>query len=579
MAGYRDRWFARASWLLDSPATVPETMATQLKNGLFSSVPIFLGGVLNTSAVAAVAAVRHPTWPFITWLVFEIVLGAIRLAVLISGRRAIEAGRTPPRILAAVLSCIWAASVGAGTFICITSGDWVLAAIACLSAAAMICGMCLRNFGTPRLAAAMILAAIIPCAVAGLFTSEPIMVIISVQLPIFLMTILSASFGLHHMMVSRMTALSELERSKSLNETILRSSPDHMLILDQDHRIVFCKRPGDEATDEDSLLDRDWLSLLSPGDVSVGRDALKRAASGHSVSIVTSHFPVGGEKRWFDNIINRISDTPGDASERLIVVSRDVTHQKNSEQDAIWMARHDPLTGLPNRALLQERLDILLDEGGRGVPTALLIVDVDNFKTINDTFGHDAGDAVLCTVAKRLSDAVDHSDFVSRTGGDEFALLVKAHCDQDVMDIAERIFDHLHIPISHWSRQLDCGASIGASFIQRDGIDRSEVMKAADMALYAAKSGGRGRMRIFEPTMMFEVERHQAMIAAARCALQRDAVEPYYQPKVSLRSTEIVGFEALLRWRDLDGSLRTPEGIEAAFEDPALSALLSERCL
>jgi diguanylate cyclase (GGDEF)-like protein len=561
-------------WLLGTRIKVPVPIAAQLTNGLFASVPIFLGGVINTTAVAAVAAWRHTFPPFTTWLFLELLLGALRLIVLVHGKRAITAGRTPPRLLAALLSCGWSSSVGFGTFICVTSGDWVLAAIACLSAAAMVCGICLRNFGTPRLAATMIFSALAPCAVAGLLTAEPVMTIISVQLPVFMVTIFAASFALHRMLVSWMTALGELEHSRSLNETILQSTPDHMLILDQSHDIVFSKRPGEPVSEQDSMIGRNWLSLLDPQDRDEAAVALATAVSGSMASLVTSQSGAEGEKRWFDNVVNRTSDNSG----RLIVVSRDITHQKRSEESAVWMARHDTLTGLPNRALLQDRLDALLTDAAEA-GAAMLILDLDNFKAINDELGHDAGDSLLRTIGKRLGAALAEGDFVARTGGDEFALLVAARSEADVQAIAARIFDSLREPISHGGRQLECGASIGASFIPRDGTVRSAIMKAADLALYAAKAAGRAQLRIFEPGMMVEVEKHQTMLAAARYALQYDTIVPHYQPKVSLRTSRIIGFEALLRWRDANGDLRGPESLHAAFDDPALSAPLSERML
>ena len=563
-----------AAWLLGTPASVPASIATKLMNALFHSVPIFIGGVLNTSIVAAIGASRHPIPLFVGWLVFEVLLGLVRLGVLVYGRRQIAADRTPPRALAAGLSCVWAGSVGFGTFICITSDDWVLATIACLSAAAMVCGMCLRNFGTPRLAATMVVSALLPCAVAGLLSSEPVIPIISIQLPIFMLTILSASFGLHRIMVAWMTAIGELEHSRSLNETILQSSPDHTLILDQDLRIVFCKRPGSPAIAEDSLIGRDWISLLGREDRDRARAALTRVSGRDPVNLVTCHLAHAGDKRWYDNVINRTSDT----SDRLIVVSRDITHQKRSEEQAVWMAQHDSLTGLPNRTLLQDRLDGLLEHGGTG-NAAMIIVDVDNFKTINDSLGHDAGDAMLCAIAGRLALSVAADDLVARTGGDEFALLVTARTNAEVERIAERIYEGLRQPIDHGGRLLECSVSMGASFIPRHGRDRSEIMKAADIALYAAKAAGRAQLRIFERAMMIEVERHQAMITSARLALQRDAVVPHYQPKVCLRTMRIIGFEALLRWHEEDGSLRGPDTVAAAFDDPVLGSLLSDRML
>lgn len=567
------------AWLLGARVMVPDAIASQLMNGLFTSVPIFLGGILNTITVAAIAGWRHPSLPFIGWLLFEIILGMVRLTVLVRGRHAVAAGRTPPRLVAATLSCAWAFSVGFGTYLCITSDDWVLATIACLSAAAMVCGICLRNFGTPRLAATMVFLTLAPCAIAGLLTDEAIIPIISVQLPIFLLTIFSASFSLHRMLVSRMTALSDLQRSESLNRTILQASPDYTLIIDADRRVVFCNQPNSTNSGadagQDALIGRDWLSLLPEQDHLPALRILEKAKAGEAENLASHHHDANGQKRWLDIIANQIPDGSG----RVIVVARDITHQKKSEEQAIWMAQHDTLTGLPNRALLQDRLDAMLDDSSQSMAGALLIVDVDNFKSINDTLGHDGGDALLCTFAHRLSASVPDGDVVARTGGDEFALIVTARSEAEVERIAEEIFGRLREPFSHGGRLIECGASIGASFIPRDGELRSEIMKAADIALYAAKAGGRAQLRIFEPAMMIEVERHQTMIAAARYALQSDTIVPHYQPKLSFRTSQVVGFEALLRWRDRDDRLQGPDFLKAAFDDPALSGPLSERML
>ena len=562
-------FFNLPRWLLDTKAKVPASTADQLKNGLFSSLPIFLGGVLNATVVAAIAVSRHPVAPFIGWLLFEIGLGLVRMAVLIRGKRALTAGRTPPRSLSAMLSCLWAVSVGIGTSLCIVSGDWILATIACLSAAAMVCGICLRNFGTPRLAATMVFLALGPCAVAGSLTAEPILPVISLQLPIFMATIFSASFALHRMLVSWMTAISDLERSESLTETILRSSPDHMLILEEDYRILFYNR------EEDALVGKNWLAEVAPEDRAAAQVALDRAKAGEPAHLILSQPRERDMPRWLDIAINRTSDASG----RLIVVARDITHQKRSEEKAVWMAQHDALTGLPNRTLLQDHLDEVLANVGSQMEAAMLIVDVDNFKAINDTVGHDGGDTLLRAIADRLRAAVAQGDLVARTGGDEFALVIAARAEGEVQQVARAIFDQLRAPIDHGGRLLECSASIGASFIPRDGVSRSEIMKAADIALYAAKTGGRAQLQIFDPGMMAEVERHQTMIALARQALAHDMIIPYYQPKVALRTSQIIGFEALLRWKDRDGQLRSPDTVMAAFEDPALGSPLSDRML
>ncbi len=563
-----------ADWLLGSRIDASERIVAQLRRGLFASVPIFLGGVINTIVIAAVAAWLYPSPFTAAWLAIEIALGVLRTGVLIIGRRAIADGRTPPRLLAAVLSCLWATSVGYGTVVSLIGGNWVLSVICCLSASAMVCGICLRNFGTPRLAAIMVALVLAPCAVAGLLTVEPVLMLISLQLPVYMVTIFSASFSLHGLLVSRMTALDDLQRSKSFNETILRSSPDYTLILDEDRKVIFCNRPGADPKEIDALIGRDWLTLLPVEDRSEGIRLFEAVRQGASGNLVTHHSDEQGNRKWFDVLANSIADR----SDRVMVVARDITHQKKSEEHALWMAQHDALTGLPNRALLQKRLDAML-EGAAPCTGALLLLDVDNFKMINDTLGHDGGDALLCTFADRVRAALSEQDLVARTGGDEFSVILTDGSEAMVQEVAQRIFEQLRQPFYHEGRLLECGASIGASFIPRDGRTRSEVMKAADMALYAAKTGGRARLMMFEPSMMVEVERHQTMIVSARQALQNGSIAPYYQPKITLRTRRITGFEALMRWKDGDEHLRGPDVLKAAFDDPALAGPLSDRML
>lgn len=559
-------------WLLGAKVPTSATIRAQLEAGLFTSLPVFMGGALNTIAVAAIGASRQPTAPFQAWLIFEIALAAVRSSVVIAGRRALRDGRSPPAGPTSLLSCAWAASVGYGAALGIASGDWILATIVCLSAAAMVCGICLRNFGTPRLAATMVILALLPAAIAGLLSPEPIVRIIAIQLPIFLVTIVSAASYLHGLMVSRMLALSDLEQSELFVRTILESSPDYTLILDAERKVTFCNHRNGGM---EGMLGKPWLSLLPPEYRDEGVRALEAATEGHSASLMSSYTDDKGETRWFDSVVTRISDE----TDRLIVVSREITHQKRSEERALWMARHDVLTELPNRAVLHNQLDVALSSGAPGVTHGLLIADLDNFKTINDTLGHDAGDALLCEFAVRLRAAVGPDQLVARTGGDEFALFIPARSPEEVRAVAERIYEQLRQPVVHDGRLLHCGASIGASLLPIHGSTRSEIMKAADIALYAAKAAGRGKLRIFEESMKADLETREAMVGEARRALAGDQVVPHYQPKVCMRTSRIVGFEALLRWTDGKGCLRGPDDLNAAFDDPTLAAALSSRML
>lgn len=197
-------------WLVDPGRDVPDAIRAALFNSLYGSVPIFLGGIFNTLLVSGAIAARHPTTLFLAWAGAELALACVRLPVLIAGRRAIEAGRPGPSDLYILLALCWAASVGFGSFICLTSGDWVVATLACLSGAAMVGGVCFRNFAAPRLVAAMIFLSLGPCVAGGLLSGEPILLITSVQIPVYLATMSLAAFRMNRMLVERMQA--ELEK-------------------------------------------------------------------------------------------------------------------------------------------------------------------------------------------------------------------------------------------------------------------------------------------------------------------------------------------------------------------------------
>ena len=197
-------------WLVDPGRALPVPIRAQLFNSLYGSLPIFLGGVLNTLAVSTVIALRHPEPLFIFWAALELLLACVRVPVLIEGRRAVREGRQGPSDLYIMLACMWAACVGYGCLISVLSGDWVAVSLAFLSAAAMVGGICLRNFSAPRLAALMIALSLGPCAVAGFLSGEPVMMLPAIQIPFYLYAMTMAAFRLNRMLIERMEA--ELEK-------------------------------------------------------------------------------------------------------------------------------------------------------------------------------------------------------------------------------------------------------------------------------------------------------------------------------------------------------------------------------
>ncbi|MEN4547942.1 putative bifunctional diguanylate cyclase/phosphodiesterase [Pantoea agglomerans] len=250
-----------------------------------------------------------------------------------------------------------------------------------------------------------------------------------------------------------------------------------------------------------------------------------------------------------------------------------------SEAQAQHLAFHDVLTGLPNRALVEDRLTQALALATRhDQRVALLLIDLDRFKTINDTHGHHAGDELIIAVAQRLSRIVRASDTVGRIGGDEF-IVVMPDVDNigQLHSLAQRIIDELSEPFTLFGSDVWSGASIGLALAPKDGVDRLELMRKADIALYEAKSGGRGTYRQFERAMDESVRTRQTIAADLRTALHtHQGLEVWYQPLMDIGGQQMVGIEALLRWHHPARGLIAPGEFIAIAEETGLIIPLGE---
>ena len=193
---------------------------------------------------------------------------------------------------------------------------------------------------------------------------------------------------------------------------------------------------------------------------------------------------------------------------------------------------------------------------------------LDDFKQVNDTLGHDAGDAVLTTFAHRLREAIDVPATFARLGGDEFAVMIENVTDNlELAAHAELILRRMREPFVHADRILDCHVTIGAALYPEHGTSPNEILKNADIALYVAKTSERGSLVIFEPDHRAQVQERVSMVNIARTAVREDRIVPFYQPKILLADNSIHGFEALLRWHHPRHGLQLPATISAAFDD------------
>ena len=245
--------------------------------------------------------------------------------------------------------------------------------------------------------------------------------------------------------------------------------------------------------------------------------------------------------------------------EGWLATYEDITERRKADARVAYLAQHDALTDLPNRMLFRERLEQALAFVRRGRMLALLCLDLDQFKAVNDTLGHPIGDALLQAVAQRLREQTRDTDIVARLGGDEFAI-VQTALDRVVEagDFAERLITLLEAPFTVEGHQIVIGTSIGVAFAPQDGIDPDTLLKNADLALYRAKHDGRGVCRMFQTDMDAAMQVRRALELDLRLAQRGGQLELHFQPLIDLRARAVGGFEALLRWRHPERGLVSP---------------------
>jgi diguanylate cyclase (GGDEF)-like protein/PAS domain S-box-containing protein len=267
-----------------------------------------------------------------------------------------------------------------------------------------------------------------------------------------------------------------------------------------------------------------------------------------------------------------------DGRDGYLVAVVDITERRKAEARIAHMAHHDGLTNLPNRDYYQDRLRQVLDRGKPGSKrVAVLCVDLDLFKNVNDSFGHPVGDRLLKVVAERLKSEVRGDNLVARLGGDEFAIVLASDVSpNEVSDFADRLIAALSVRYDLDGLEVVVGASIGIALSPGDGVTTEELMRNADMALYRAKSDGGGVHRFFEREMDRQAQKRRDMERDLRRAFANGEFELHYQPLVDIAANRISGFESLLRWRNPDKGMISPAEFIPVAEDIGLIVQLGE---
>jgi diguanylate cyclase (GGDEF)-like protein len=539
---------------------------------------MFLGSV-STAAAAVMTALKtgNPLlWPF-AFLI--IAIGTARAFQMRKYDEAHGIGLTyeeakvwAPRY--SVGAVVYAAVLGAWCFVTILGSNDAIAHMLCVAVTiGYTAGGAARNYGRPRLLQLHVLVACGPMSLALAMHGDAYYVGLSILLVLFFLGLKGINLSLHAIFVKALTSSFREAALAHQFDTALNNMPHGLCMFRADgrlavmnHRFIEMMELSDDFVQRGASASDICDACVLSGSISAAtaKQILSEIESSQAGDIVTND-PDSNKNRALSWTFQPMSRGG------TVVLVEDITERKDAEARISHLARYDELTELPNRVNFRDEIGHLLaTRHGVEQRSALLFVDLDQFKQVNDTLGHPCGDQLLCAVAERLREMLRPEDFVARFGGDEFVVFqqnINSH--EDAAGLARRIVDRLSERYKIDNHLVEIGASVGIA-MTAPGVSADTLLKNADMALYRAKADGRGTFCFFRDEMAQTVEARRILELDLRKALANEEFELFYQPLINLKSGKVTTCEALLRWNHPVRGTVSPVDIIPVAEDMGL---------
>jgi diguanylate cyclase (GGDEF)-like protein len=568
-----------ASQTRDSDQKVSPTIRAALIDSLFENPAPLFASIVFVAVAAALTALKSGQYPVWACVALLIVAGAVRLF----GLQRYQARKST---LTANQDAQWkkryqigamiqAAAIGIWCSTTLLCSDDAVVHMICLSVTTgVVAGSVGRAYGRQWVFHLQIALSFGPTVIALALRGTPYYLAMSVFSAVFLLALVQISANLHRIFMQALVAREREAALAAQFDTALNNMPHGLCMFRVDgqlavmnHRFSEMMNLSDDLVHGGACASDIVAACVSAGSISKasGKMILSEIENSQARDIVTTDPDVarGRSLSWTFQPM---------AGGGAVVLLEDVTERRNAEARISHLARYDELTALPNRLNFRDEIERLL-----AVPhdaaqlSALLFVDLDQFKQVNDTLGHPCGDQLLCAVADRLREMLRPEDFVARFGGDEFVVFQQnIKSNEDAAGLARRIVDHLSERYKIDNHLVEIGASVGIAMTSPAGISADTLLKNADMALYQAKADGRGTFCFFRDEMAQTVEARRILELDLRKALANEEFELFYQPLVNLKSGRIATCEALLRWNHPARGTVSPIDIIPVAEDMGL---------